>query len=115
MPTLKNNDIQSFEKFPDLVRVTIVKLEAEGRSGELGDGALHSLLVKKLSERQVENYSRWLSEQHKIRSVKALRDWLKEEVIIRVEAIEMAQGIEPKQTREYDRGRSKPTEKGYRP
>ncbi|CAB4014765.1 Hypothetical predicted protein, partial [Paramuricea clavata] len=27
----------------------------------------------------------------------------------------MAQGIEPKQTREYDRGRSKPTERGYRP
>lgn len=87
MPTLKNNDIQSFERFADLVRVTVVKLEAEGRSGELGDGALHSLLVKKLSERQVENYSRWLSEQHKVRSVRALRDWLKEEVIIRVEAI----------------------------
>ena len=51
MPTLKNNDIQSFEKFADLVRVTVMKLEAEGRSGELGDGALHSLLVKKLSER----------------------------------------------------------------
>ena len=47
--------------------------------------------------------------------MKALRDWLKEEVIIRVEATEMAQGIEPKQTREYDRGRSKPTERGYRP
>ena len=79
------------------MRVTVVKLEAEGRSGERG-GALHSLLVKKLSERQVENYSRWPSEQHKIRSVKTLRDWLKEEVIIRVEATEMAQEVEPKQT-----------------
>ncbi|CAB3998321.1 Hypothetical predicted protein [Paramuricea clavata] len=27
----------------------------------------------------------------------------------------MAQGVEPKQTREYDRGRPKPTERSYRP
>ena len=58
MPALKHNDIQAFEKFADLVRVTVVKLQAEERSGELGDGALHSLLVRKLAERQVENYSR---------------------------------------------------------
>ena len=58
MPTIRNNDVDAFEKFADLVRVTVVKLEAEGRTGELGDGALHSLLVKKLSERQVEIYSR---------------------------------------------------------
>jgi hypothetical protein len=34
--------------------------------------------------------------------MKALRGWLKEEVIIRVEAIEMTQGVESKQTTEYD-------------
>ena len=39
----------------------MVKLEAEGRTGELGDGVLHSLFVKKLSERHVEIYSRWFS------------------------------------------------------
>ena len=62
-PTIRNNDVDAFEKFADLVQVTVVKLEAEGGSGKLGDGALHSLLVKKLSERQVEIYSRWLTEQ----------------------------------------------------
>ena len=31
----------------------MVKLEAEGCTGELGDGVLHSLFVKKLSERHV--------------------------------------------------------------
>ena len=113
MPTIRNNDVDTFEKFADLVRVTVVKLEAEGRSGELGDGALHSLLVKKLSERQVETYSRWLSEQQKERTVLTLRDWLKEEVYIRVEAAEMAQGVDPR-SKENEGARNRPFNRGYR-
>ena len=41
----------------------MVKLQAERRDGELEDGTLHSLLVKKLPDRQLENYSRWLNER----------------------------------------------------
>ena len=52
MPTIRNNGVDASEKFAEFVRVTVVvKLKAEGRSGELGDGALHGLLVKKLSKR----------------------------------------------------------------
>ena len=69
-------------------------MQAEGRGGELGDGTLHSLLVKKLADSQVESYSRWLREHKKDKSVLTLRDWLKEEVRVRVEAVEMAHGIE---------------------
>ncbi|PFX19092.1 hypothetical protein AWC38_SpisGene16530 [Stylophora pistillata] len=61
IPPLKSNDVQSVERFADLVRIAVVKLQAEGRGGELKDGALHSLL---------------------------------EEVRIRVEAVEMLNGIE---------------------
>ena len=57
MPPLKSNDVQSFERFADLVRIAVVKLQAEGRGGELGDGALHSLLVKKFAHCQVVSYS----------------------------------------------------------
>ena len=42
----------------DLVRVTVVKLKAENRHAELGEGTLHSRLVKKLSARNLECYSR---------------------------------------------------------
>ena len=49
--------MQGFEKFADLVRITVVKLQAEGREGELGEGTLHSLLVKKLTEDKVQKYS----------------------------------------------------------
>ena len=93
MPPLRSNDVQSFEKFADLVRVAVVKLQAEGRTGELQDGALHSLLVKKFADSQVESYSRWLREHKQARSVLSLRDLLKEEARIRVEAVEMAHGI----------------------
>ena len=90
--------MQGFEKFADLVRITVVKLRAEGREGELGEGTLHSLLVKKLTESQVERYSRWLQEEGRDRSVLCLKDWLKEEVRIRVEAMEMPHGLSGKET-----------------
>ena len=97
MPSIRSNDIHALEKFADLVRITVVKLHAEGKEGELGDGTLHSLMVKKLPDRQLENYSRWLNERaREKKSVIAFRDWLKDEVRFRVEAAEMANGIEPK-------------------
>ena len=60
MAPLKNSDIKRFESFSDLARVPVVKLQAEGRHAELGEGIFHSLLVKKLTDRQVESYSLWL-------------------------------------------------------
>ena len=44
------------EQFADLVRIAIVKLLAEERGGELGEGTLHSLLVKNFAESQVVSY-----------------------------------------------------------
>ena len=81
MPLIRSNDIHALERFAYLVRmITVVKLQAEGRDGELTDGTLHSLLVKKLPDRQLENYSRWLNERVRETSVVAFRDWLKDEV-----------------------------------
>ena len=48
---IRSNDVHAVEKFVDLVRITVVKLQAERRDGELEDGTLHSLLVKKLPDR----------------------------------------------------------------
>lgn len=93
MPPLRQTDIKGFEKFADLVRISVVKLQAEGREGELGDGTLHSILVKKLTDRQLESYTRWITEHTKTRSVVSLKEWLKEEVAIKVEAEEMAHGL----------------------
>ena len=94
MPPLKSNDVQGFEKFADLVRISVVKLQADGRDGELGEGTLHGLFVRKLGERQVESYSRWLKENKKERWVVNFNEWLKEEVRVRVEAKEMVHGLE---------------------
>ena len=96
MPLIRSNDIHALERFADLVRITVVKVQAERRNGELTGGTLHILLVKKLPDRQRENYSRWLNEPARETSVVAFRDWLKDEVRFRVEAKEMANRIESK-------------------
>ena len=49
-----------------------------------------------MPDRQLENYSRWLNERARETSVVAFRDWLKDKVRFRVEAAEMANGIESK-------------------
>ena len=69
MPFIRSNDIHILERFADLVRITVVKLQAEGRDGELEDGTLLSLPLKKLPESQLENYSRWLNERAREKSV----------------------------------------------
>ena len=107
MAPLKGSDLKSFEKFSDLVRVSVVKLQAEGRDSELGEGTFHSLLVKKLTDKQVESYSRWLGDQKLERSVLKLKDWLKEEVRIRVEAAEMVHGVVDRDDGKVDGGRGK--------
>ena len=69
MPFIRSSDIHTLERFADLVRISVVKLQAEGRDGELEDGTLHSLLLKKLPESQLENYSCWLHERAREKSV----------------------------------------------
>ena len=95
-PPLQNNDVASFDRFTDLVRVTVAKLKAEGREAELGGGCLHGQLVKRLSGLQVESYSHWLNVHNKTPSVTNLCEWLKKEVAIKMEAVEMAYGLEQK-------------------
>ena len=116
MPTMRNNDVNAFEKFADLVRVTVAKLKTENRESELGEGTLHRQLVKKLSDRQLESYSRWLSTHSKEQSVICLCDWLKEEVTIKVEAAEMAYGLEQKyaESKGYQNKGDKPRFRSYR-
>ena len=60
------------------------------------DGTLHSLLLKKLPEHQLQKYSRWLNKHAREKSVVAVRDWLKDKVRFRVEAAEMVNGIKSK-------------------
>ena len=58
----------------------MVKLQVEVKDGELGDGTLHSLLVKKLPDHQLENNSCQLNEHAREKRVTAFRDWFKDEV-----------------------------------
>ena len=65
IPLIRSNDIHALEKFADLVQIAVVKLQAERKDGELGDGTLHSQMVQKLPDRQLENYAGWLKDRAK--------------------------------------------------
>ena len=54
MVPLKNSHIKGFEKFSDLVQLSMVKLQADDRDSELEAGIFHSLLVKKPNDKQVD-------------------------------------------------------------
>ena len=110
MPALRYNDVDNFERFADLVRMAVVKLKAENRQAELGEGTLHRQLVRKLHDRHLECYSRWLNVHNKEPAVTSLCDWLKEEVAIKVEAKEMAHGLDEKLLPERRFPRGKPDE-----
>ena len=53
MTPLKSNDVQSFERLADLVRIDVVKLQTEDQRRELRKGTLSSLLVKNFADSQV--------------------------------------------------------------
>ena len=93
---------EDWQRFADLVRISVVKLQADGRDRELGEGTLHGMLVKKLGEKQVESISRWLRENKKERSVVNFNEWLKEEVRVRVDAKEMVHGVEVAESRQNE-------------
>jgi len=48
------SDLEGFGRFADLVKITVVKVLVNGFKGELGEGTLHSLVVKTLAEDQEE-------------------------------------------------------------
>ena len=60
----------------------MISSKATGRESELGAGTFYNLLVNKLTDKQVQSYRWWLAQ----RSVLNLKDWLKRNVRIRVEA-----------------------------
>ena len=59
---------------------------------------MHCQLVKKLADKHLESYSRWLNVHINKQSVSSLCDWLKEEVAIKVKAVEMAHGLNQKRS-----------------
>lgn len=62
------NQEQRYSRVGEVYRPRIEKLQAEEKGRELGDRTLHSLLVRKLPDRQPENYSRWLIERARKKS-----------------------------------------------
>ena len=72
---LKDGDSKSFEAFADLLETAMFTLKEAGRLEELGNGTLYSTLLKKLSDKQMVEYLRWIDEKHIEESVESLTKW----------------------------------------
>ena len=84
---------QEMEAFADMLEAAVQKLKEAGRTQELGDGVLYSLLQQKLSVELVTSYHRWLFVNQKLGSVETLLEWVMRETELMVIGQKAVQGV----------------------
>ncbi|XP_065185806.1 uncharacterized protein LOC135816538 [Sycon ciliatum] len=102
---ISGDDPRELERFADLLEVATVNLQDAGHFAELQAGTFYMNLLRKLSEKLVAQYQRWLFEQRKQESVLALLEWATQEAEFLVTATETVRGM----TRSRQPRWSKPT------
>jgi len=90
---IRPGNANDFEKFADLLDLTLINLQEAGRYDELGNGSLYHKLVQKLDVTLITSYQRWLFEQQKCENVESLRQFVNQEAEFRTIASEAVHGI----------------------
>ena len=60
-------------KFADLLDIVVIDLKEDNRTGELGNATFYRKLQKKLPERMIKKYQRWVFDKEKKENVENLR------------------------------------------
>ncbi len=84
---------KDIERFADLLDVAVINLKEAGREQELQDGSLYNKLQRKLHQRLLTNYHRWVFEKNKNESVESLREFIMREAEFQVIANETIHGV----------------------
>ena len=84
------------EKLADLLDILTINLKEAKRTEELGNGSLYLKVQKKLTERMVADYQRWIFEKRKNENVESLREWLLRETEFLTVASETIKGLGPR-------------------
>ena len=82
-----------FEQLAETLDVAVIKLKDSGRETELGAGTFYFKLLKKLDEKSLAQYHRWLHEQMKNGTVETLLEWISQEAEFLVVARETLEGV----------------------
>ncbi len=91
---VRPNSPRDLEQFADLLDVATVNIKEFGLEAELQSRLFYSLLLKKLPERMVADFTRWLEEKRLDKTIENLRQWVIKESEIRVAAYEAVRGVD---------------------
>ena len=106
MPTVRSGRQRELVRYSELLEIAIVNLTDAGRSHELGPGTLYNQLLRKLDEKLIAQYQRWLFVQQQPETVTILAVWLEQETELLGRCCTTSGHISVRQA--YAHGRNKP-------
>ena len=81
------------ESFADLLDVAVANLQEAKRTEVLGNGTLYHKLLRKMTEKMLSRFKRWVYEHQKNEDVETLRHFIIEEAEFQVAAAETIHGF----------------------
>ena len=92
-PTVHRGKHKEFERFAEVLDVTIVRLKDSNQTQELGSGTLYARLLKKFDGESLAQYQRWLTDHGEQASVETLAEWVNYEAEVLTAAAETIDGF----------------------
>ena len=83
---VRDDHPKHIEKFADLLDIAVINLKEAKREEELGNGTFYRKLQRKLPERLLTQYQRWIFENKNTESVESLRKFIVQEAEFQVTA-----------------------------
>ena len=86
---LRQGIAKDVEKYADVLDVAVINLKEAGRHEELGNGTLYMKLLKKMTEKMLSQYNRWVYKNKKAEGVETLHEWIIQEAEFQTVAVEI--------------------------
>ena len=80
--------LKDVEKFANLLYIAVINLKEKNRIEELGNGTFHRKLLKKMPERMIIQYQRWVLDKENNKNIENLRSF-----VIQEAEFQMAAGL----------------------
>ena len=90
---IRSDHPRDIEKFADLLDIAVINLKEAKRDEELGNGTFYRKLQRKLPEKLLAQYQRWIYENKNVENVESLKRFIVQEAEFQVTAAETIQGL----------------------
>ena len=91
---VRHGKAKDMERFVEVLDILVVNLKDSGRESELGMGTFYMNVLKKLDERTLADFKRWVASRAEVESVEVLLKWASQESQFLTEASETLTGLE---------------------